>query len=76
MFICEAGACFLGIEESKMPTATPLQKIHGRWTFFTMSIGRVYMKIEAENYSAGEIAPIGHTSAQVPQSTHTFGSIL
>lgn len=58
------------------PTAVVLQKIHGRWTFFTMSIGRVYMKTEAENYSAGEIAPIGHTSAQVPQSTHTFGSIL
>ena len=58
------------------PTAVVLQKIHGRWAFFTMSIGRVYMKIEAENYSAGEIAPIGHTSAQVPQSTHTFGSIL
>lgn len=28
------------------------------------------------DYSAGAIAPIGHASAQVPQSTHRFGSIL
>lgn len=26
-------------------------------------------------YSPGLIAPLGHTSAQVPQSTHTLGSI-
>ena len=29
-----------------------------------------------KNYSAGEIAPIGQASAQVPQSTQTAGSIL
>lgn len=27
-------------------------------------------------YSAGEIAPVGHASAHVPQSTQTLGSIL
>lgn len=28
------------------------------------------------DYSAGEIAPIGHASAHVPQSMQTLGSIL
>ena len=31
---------------------------------------------DVPDYSAGEIAPIGHASAHVPQSTQRFGSIL